>query len=168
MEKIIAGKRITLMPYRECDREDLIALLTDEHICKTYMMPPLESKQARNAMADRLIGVSHDDAHFERGIYVGGKLIGFVNDVETGADAIELGYAVSPAFEGRGYAGEALCAAAEALFAAGFKRIAACAFEENEASFAVMRKCGMRPTGAVKQIEYRGVMHECPCYAIEK
>lgn len=51
---------------------------------------------------------SEDAARLEYGVYLDGKLIGFVNDCGIEDGEIEIGYVIHPGYPGHGYATEAL------------------------------------------------------------
>jgi [ribosomal protein S5]-alanine N-acetyltransferase len=62
--------------------------------------------------------------------------------------AIEIGYSTLPAFQGRGYASEAVQAlVAWGLAQPGVRRVVANCLADNAASIRVLRKAGMRQTG---------------------
>ncbi len=165
-EKIITG-RLVLRPLEPADRETLAALLENEEIKKTYMVPDFASDEALFGMIDRIITLSRDDARFVRGIHLENTLIGMINDVDMTDDTVEVGYVIHPARWHNGYATEALRAAITALFRAGFAIVRAGAFEENAASIRVMEKCGMQKIDAAEDISYRGAMHRCVYYEIK-
>nr|AMP50866.1 acetyltransf_3 [uncultured bacterium] len=164
----IQTQRLTLKPYDASDLPALEALLTNADIKKTFMIPDFASPEKLRAMAEKLLEFSLSDAHFERGIYLGDTLIGFINDVEISGGDIELGYVIHPAWQGRGYATEALQAAISTLFHAGFTRVMTGAFEGNAASIRVMRKCGMVKLEKEDDIQYAGKTQHCVYYAITK
>ncbi len=164
----IKTQRLTLRPFVDSDAEDMIAMLTDGGIKKTYMIPDLGDHEQQMKMITRFKELSVSDEHFVYGIHLENKLVGFMNDVEIGGDFIELGYVISPAHKGRGYATEALSAAIDELFEVGFACVRAGAFDENAASIRVMEKSGMTRTDQVDFIEYRGKKHRCVYYEKRK
>ena len=159
--------RLTLQPFRDEDLAAACALLCSAEVAKTYMLPDLSSPDEAAPLFRKLKALSESEEHFVRGIYLHETLIGFLNDVEIEEDSIELGYVIAPAHWGNGCATEALAAAIDALFAAGFSAVTAGYFEENTASGRVMEKCGMRRIDKTDSIDYRGVTHKCIYYAIE-
>ena len=76
---------------------------------------------------------------YERGIYLGDQLIGFVNTVEAEKSCIELGYVIHPAHHNHGYATEMLQAVIADLFEKGYHEICAGAFQENTAKAALWK-----------------------------
>ena len=164
----IPTERLVLRPYEAADVERLCALLTDERITGTFLVPKFQSKAEAIALAERLVGFSalEDTVHLEYGIVLGGELIGFVNDCGIEEDTIEIGYVVDPAYWGKGYATEAVRAVLRELKEMGFRKVTAGFFEENPASRKVMKKCGMTPAGLMEEEEYRGEIHRCFYYEL--
>ena len=157
----IKTARLTLRSFNDGDAEDMIAMLTDSEIKKTYMIPALDAREKQMKLFTRFKGLSLTDEHFVYAICNENKLVGFMNDVEIDEDFVELGYVISPEYKGRGYATEALSAAIEEIFASGFLCVKTGAFEENKASIRVMEKCSMTRTDQMDFIEYRGKKHRC-------
>jgi len=162
----IMTARLVLKPYEEGDEEAMIVLLMDETIRRTFMIPDLKTAEARHAMFLKLFEWSRSDDHFERGIYLDGRLIGFINDVTMSRETIELGFVIHPEFHGLGYATEALAATIKYLFGNGYREVIAGAFEDNRASIRVLEKCGMTKIGKTEDIEYRGEKRRCLYYSI--
>lgn len=157
-------KRLEVRPFRESDREDMIAVLTDPQVAKTYMLPEFETPEQAGTRFLRLLELSHTPGRYVAGICLDGRCIGFMNDVEKTEDRIEMGYALLPACWDRGYMTEAFGGAIEYLLRSGFRQVIAGAFEENPASIRVMVKCGMTLLEQEDQIEYRGKVHRCVYY----
>ncbi len=155
---------LTLLPFRQQDQAPLSALLINEKIKETYMIPDFADDAALGRMVRRFLELSPDPAHFVRGIYLKDRLIGFLNDVEITKDYIELGYVIDPAFWGNGYATEALRQAIACLLAQGFTAVRTGAFADNIASLRVMEKCGMHHIPHTEAIKYRGKTHLCIYY----
>lgn len=150
------------------DWEVMAQLLTDEGIKQTYLLPDFAKKEDAAPLFRRLVKLSMDAGHFVRGVWQEGKLVGFLNDVETAGGCIELGYVIHPAYWGNGYATGALKLAIEELFGLGYREVTAGAFEENSASIRVMEKAGMQKLSKTDQIEYRNAVHRCVYYSIKK
>ncbi len=149
------------MPLTESDRDALIALITNEEIGRTYMVPDLASMEKRDAVFARFLELSNDPERFVCGIFEGGRLIGMIHEVGVSGREMELGYFIDPAKKGRGFASEALKAAIAFLFASGFEKVTAGAFSGNAASLRVMEKAGMKRTGATETLTYRGAERVC-------
>lgn len=161
MNAVIKTKRLTLAPIQEADRGALIGLLTDEELTRTYMVPDLPTAKEQNAVFGRFLALSQDPKRFIFGVYYREELIGVIHDVGITETDIELGYFISPAKKGRGFATEALSASLRELFSRGFAEVKAAAFEENAASLRVMEKCGFSRTGETETVTYRGRDRVC-------
>ena len=161
MKETIRAGRTELRPVGEKDKEKLLAMLMDERVSATYMVPPLDTAEARDALFRRFRELSVDESRFVYGIFLGDELIGMIHDVGVDDGTVELGYFIDPERQRRGYAREALSASIRALFAAGFSRVRAGAFEDNAASLRVMENCGMRRIDEEELVCYRGAEHRC-------
>ncbi len=164
----IHTQRLTLKPYAPEDVEQLAGLLTNREITKTFMVPDFETMDQASALAQKLVAFSRleDTQHLEYGIYLEDQLIGFINDCGIGDTEIEIGYVIHPAYQGRGYATEAVGAVIAELREMGFRKVTAGFFAENTASRRVMEKCGMKQSDVTDEEEYRGVLHSCLCFEI--
>lgn len=149
----------------EKDEAALLALLTNDRIRQTYMLPDFPRREDAIPLARRLMALSREEEHFVRGMDADGVLVGFLNDVEIQNGSIELGYAVHPDHWGKGFATAALKLAIEELFRLGYREVLCGAFEENPASLRVMEKAGMQKLEKTDEIEYRGRLHRCVYYA---
>jgi len=161
-------ERLVIKPYSDDDQARMTELLTDERIRKTFMVPDLKSPEKAAAMFEKLKRWSYSGGHYEKGIYLDGTLIGFINDVEISGGVIEVGYVIHPDFQNRGFATETLSAAIRDLFQNGYTEVRAAAFTGNKASRRVMEKCGMRLTGETSEVRYRGRLRKCVHYAITR
>lgn len=161
-------ERLILKPFEECDRTQMVEILCNEEIKKTYMIPDFENPKQAEALFEKLMAFSNSDQHFEYGIYLDGLLIGFVNDCEIKDTTIELGYVILPDYQGRGYATEAVRSCIEELFRMGFEHVKAGFFEANTASRRVMEKCGMHQLDAEDDIEYKGKWYHCLYYGVDR
>lgn len=159
----IKTERLVLKPYSEQDIDALIDLLSDPEVTSTFMVPEMESRSRAEELVRKLIGFSRpeDTEHLECGIYLSGKLIGFVNDCGIEDDEIEIGYVIHPQYRGHGYATEAVQAVIAELREMGFRKVTAGYFSENTASLRVMEKCGMQKTTMTDEEDYRGKHHIC-------
>lgn len=157
-KKIIKTKRLTIQPFNDKDIDDLIDLLTNEEICKTFMIPEFETKAQAISLANKLIDFSkiEDVKHLEYGIYKDDNLIGFINDCGYDDNEIEIGYVIHPKYKNNGYASEAVNAVFLELKEMGFNKVKAGYFKDNHASLRVMLKCGMKQLDYSEEITYRG------------
>ena len=161
-------KRLELKPYEEYDRQRMVDILFDESIKKTYMIPDFSDMKQAEALFERIMNFSRSDNHFEYGIFFNNALIGFINDCEIKDSMIEIGYVITPEFQGKGFATESVQCCIDELFRIGFQQIKAGFFEENIASFRVMEKCGMHKLDVEDDIKYQGIWHHCLYCGIDK
>jgi len=90
--------------------------------------------------------------------------IGIINETEKDNKMIELGYAINPRFQGRGYCTLALNKAINMLLDQGYEKVTCGAFSTNLASIRVMEKVGMTKVSKTETINYRGKDHLCVFY----
>lgn len=167
-DAIIETNRLVIRSLDENNVSDLVEILTDNEIKKTYMLPDLKTDEEIEKMVKRLFSLSFSNEHFFFGIYLGNKLIGFMNDVAFDDGDIEVGYVINSKYKNNGYCSEALKGLISYLFSKEVKAVTAGAFEGNNASFKVMEKAGMSKIDKVDSIEYRGATHKCYYYRIIK
>lgn len=163
---ILKTERLVMHSFRNEDLDDAVALLCNEEIKKTFMIPDFESREGAIQMFYALKDMSDSNEHFVNGIYLKEKLIGFINDVEIDGDKIEIGYVIHPDMKNKGYATEVLSASIQELFQMGYSLVRAGFFEENIASRRVMEKSGMHQIEQTEDIEYRGEVHHCIYFEI--
>ena len=169
IKKNIITQRLCISQIKESHTDDIIEIITNDTVKKTYMLPDFPNRESAQRLADRLRELSANEAHYVAGVCLGDKLIGFINDTEITPDrkGLELGWAFNPRFYNKGYATEAVSKMIEFLFTEGFAEVTAGAFEENPASMRVMEKSGMLRVPKTESIEYRGKAHNCLFYSIK-
>lgn len=160
-------KNLVLKPFENEDKNALISLLENSLIKRTYMCPNFKDENEKEKCFLRLQEMSLKKDKFLYGIYLNKSLIGFINEVTSENDTIELGYLINPNEWNKGYATEALSAAISELFAMGYKAVECGHFQENPASGKVMQKCGMQKIEKTETIDYAGKQHLCIYYRIE-
>ena len=153
-----------LRAITEKEQQRMLELLTDSVVKQTYMLPDFDRKEDAIPLFQRLCTRSEEADRFVRGIFVDGKVMGFLNDVEIENGSIELGYVIHPDSWNKGYATAALKLAIEELFALGYREVVTGAFSGNKASLRVMEKAGMQKIDKVDEIDYRGKVHTCLYY----
>ena len=116
---MIKTKRLSIQPFQEADCTGMVNLLCNEEIKKTFMIPDFATKSMAERLFHQFKEWSYEEARYERGIYLGDQLIGFVNTVEAEKSCIELGYVIHPAHHNHGYATEMLQAVIADLFEKG-------------------------------------------------
>ena len=99
----IQTQRLTLHVISEKDTEQLVQLLTNNEITKTFMVPDFKTTEQVTALAETFISFSQieDVEHLAYGIYADDRLIGFINDCGMENDTIEIGYVIHPDYQGR-------------------------------------------------------------------
>ena len=160
----IKTERLILRSMRDSDCDDVCALLINKQIAKTYMLPDFKSREEEVKLFNLLMSLSKESDRFVYGIDLGGRIIGFINDVEISDDSIELGFVVHPNYHNCGYATEVLMQAINTLHDMGYVSVKTGAFECNLASQRVMEKAGMQRLDCTEEIEYRGVVHRCTMF----
>ena len=167
-EKYIKTDRLVLSSIKLADRGDVIAIFKNDIVKQTFMLPDFPTDKEAEALFMRLMTLSYTNDRYVFGVYLEGKLIGFMNDTEIDGTVVEMGYAFHPDYYNKGYASEAFKAVINYLFSHGFEEVTAGAFEENKASIRVMQKCGMILQNKTEDIDYRGKTHNCIFYSINK
>ena len=158
-------QRLTVRPFTEGDKAEMLEMLYDESIKKTYMIPDFPDAEAAESLFAAFMRLSKSSERYVGAICSGGELVGFMNDTEIAGDTVEMGYVISPKHQNNGFCTEAMSGAIEYLFEKGFREVKCGAFEGNEASLRVMQKCGMKLTEQTDVIEYRGQAHNCVYYS---
>ena len=163
---VIKTERLTLKEIEEKDREALFDILCSEKVNCFYMVPPLDTSEARDKMFAYFRDTSASKSVFLKGIFLQDRLIGFINQVSVEDNIIEIGWALDPEYHNKGYMTEAAACAADFLLKRGYSAVRAGAFEENPASMRVMEKIGMHRIQQTEEIEYKGKVHHCICWQL--
>lgn len=162
------NKVLKLNPISAGDAEAMLDILTSKAVAQTYMLPDFEKREDALPLFGKLMTLSQEKTRYVRGIYADGSLVGFLNDVEIHNGAIELGYVIHPDHWGKGFMTGALRLAIDDLFRLEYREVVCGAFAQNRASTRVMEKAGMTRINKVEDIEYRGQVHLCVYYSIQK
>jgi RimJ/RimL family protein N-acetyltransferase len=157
----IRSARLRLRPLTEADVDDLVEYRSIPEVCR-YV--PFEPQSAQDVIA-RINGAwsqqtldQEDDA-----IIIGaelaesGKLIGdvMVRWLSAEHSCGEIGYVFSPAYSGRGYAGEAAHASLHLAFDdLGLHRVIARVDARNSASARLATRLGMRKEAHLRENEW--------------
>ena len=165
--ELINTKRLILKSITISDQNEVVSILINNEVKKTYMIPDFSNIEEAIKLFNRIKEISENKIRFTYGIYLNNKLIGFINDVEIKDNAIELGFVIDPIFHNQGFTTEVLTQAINELFKLGYKKVITGAFEENLPSQRVMEKSGMRKLKQTEEIEYRGKVHKCIMYERE-
>lgn len=162
----ICADSLILRPFADSDEEDVMSILLNDEVKKTYMLPDFKSREEAKGLFKRLQKMSLSDDRFVYAVTLDTKVIGIFNEVEKNGDTIEVGYAIHPDYKNQGFATMALGACIKELKRIGYKTVRAGYFEENTASARVMEKCAMKMTNQTDEIEYRQKIHKCRYFEI--
>ena len=75
-------KNISLRSFTPNDQTMLLEILTSPKVNKTYMLPDFEQTEDAIPLFRRLMDLSNGNTRYLRGIYLGERLIGYLNEVE--------------------------------------------------------------------------------------
>lgn len=158
-QTIVAGA-IVLRPVREEDSEALLPMYSDESIYRfrpgfPRTTLPLVQKVIRRFhlsmekqdLAAFAILNSRDD----------GRVVGLVEVFHSDprVEQVEIGYTVTPAFQGRGIATAAVgCITDYLILQLGFNRVYASVHKDNANSMRVLQKNGFISEGTIRQGEF--------------
>lgn len=168
-------ERLTLRPAWPEDAAELAAAIGHDTVTRMlsrvpypYALSDAEDFCARPRRADEpcFLIVSHDLTWPDGAP----AIVGGIGLSDLGGPDLELGYWLTPAAWGRGYATEAgRAVVAMARHALGLRRIGGWHFADNPASGAVLRKLGFRPTGQAVRKSSRGRAEPAPSigYALD-
>lgn len=163
----LLSARLVLKSIEEKDKEDMLKIVVDPLVKKSYMLPDFIGQEEADNFFEKVKELSHKKERFVYGIYSKNKIVGFLNEVTSDKEEIEVGYFIASNEWNKGYATEALKLAIEELFRIGYKRVIAGHFESNPASGRVMQKAGMNMIDKAETITYRNIEHRCLFYQIE-
>ncbi len=164
----LVSERLTLKSIEEKDKKDLLEIVKDPKVKKSYMLPDFSNEEEEEKFFQKLRNFTLNKEKFVYGIYSKNKIIGFINQVSLENDVIELGYFIASNEWNKGYATEALKTAINELFRMGIKAVQAAHFECNPASGRVMQKAGMLKIEKTEVIVYREQEHKCVYYEIDR
>lgn len=164
----LVSERLTLKSIEEKDKKDLLEIVKDPKVKKSYMLPDFSNEEEEEKFFQKLRNFTLNKEKFVYGIYSKNKIIGFINQVSLENDVIELGYFIASNEWNKGYATEALKTAINELFRMGIKAVQAAHFESNPASGRVMQKAGMLKIEKTEVIVYREQEHKCVYYEIDR
>ena len=164
----IITERLVLKSLSDEDFIDLILIMKDPLVSKTYMVPTLDTAEKERKLFEKLKEICVSDKLTAYGVYFENKIIGFTNSVVIEDKKIEMGYFIKSSLWNNGFATETLKAVIEELFRIGFETVICSHFEENLASGRVMQKSGMKKTDQTESLEYLGKEHRLIYYEINK
>ena len=100
---LITTERLQFKPLSDGDIPALKELFTNEEVKKTYMVPDFADDEAFLKTFSYLKKLSLDEKGYTWGIFLGGELIGLFHKVEMSGDRVEIGYAIHPRHQNKGY-----------------------------------------------------------------
>ena len=173
--QIIETKRLLLRPFVLSDAADLLELwIADQAVQSEYGEPTYETVDAVEGLLQKWIAGYESPAFYRWAMIEGesGRCIGQIAFCRVYEDcrAAEIEYCVSRSRWGRGYAGEALQAVIEHIFAhADFAWLEAYHRAENTRSGRVLEKSSMTVTDTVERFRRAGEKPEGEvCYRIQR
>jgi RimJ/RimL family protein N-acetyltransferase len=169
----LRGPRLRIDRLRDDDLDALTRIQSDPEVCRWMLYEPRTREQVRaliEAMAPlRTLAADGDD--LQPAIRLAdGTLIGtlYVKLASAADRQAEIGWALSPAAQGHGYAAEAATVMLDALFdAAGMHRVRAELDPRNVASVALCRRLGMREEALFREdLWFKGAWGDTGVHAI--
>jgi aminoglycoside 6'-N-acetyltransferase len=168
----IRTQRLVLRPLTERDVDDVLAWMGDPDVARYQLYEPrsradVEEHIAKAIAATRL---AEKDDWVEFAIQLDGRVIGLiyfkVSSVEDRTG--EIGWALTRAFQGKGYALEAARVVLDLAFGElGLHRVTAELDPRNDASVALCLRLGMRHEAHfVEQMMFKGAWADTGIYAI--
>ncbi len=140
--------RLILRPFSASDGNDLYEYLSDPEVVKFEPYQPLTLDECHREAERR----SHDDAFIAVCLKESGKLIGNIYFDRREYDAWELGFVFNSAYQGKGYAFESAREVLHNAFSVlGFRRVIARCNPQNEKSWRLLERLGLRREGHLKQ-----------------
>jgi len=170
MRSVIPGwysRPVTLRPVEEEDRDMFVALLTDELVGRTYMVPDNIDAHMAEGLFLRYKELSVSPQRYVRTVCAGEEAVGVIHDTRIQNGTVELGWALLSGHHGKGYCTAAVALAIGELRTLGFRTVTAGAFIENKASLRVMEKNGMKRTDLRETIGYKGKDRLCVYHSID-
>ncbi len=155
---VLDTARLRLRPITSDDVEDVFALFGRDDVTRYWGFARLESESAAADLIESILSECRTGRLFEWGVVerssTQDRLIGTcaLCDVHPLHARADLGFAVHPDFQNRGYAGEAASAVVEYGFRQlDLHRLTADADPRNEPSLRLLRRLGFREEGHVRE-----------------
>lgn len=169
----LEGSRVTLDLLRPDDFEALYAIQSDPDVCRYLLYEPRSAEKvrevlARDAAATRL---AEPDDYVQPAIRdATGLLVGtmYFRIASLDDKSAEIGWLLSPRFQGRGYAAEAAGLLLDLAFGElGLHRVSAELDPRNDASVALCLRLGMRHEAHFREhMWFKGDWADTGIYAI--
>lgn len=150
---ILKTERLILRKIEKGDLDDIFEYSSDPEISKYLLWSKHENKRVTKRYLTDVLKKYKNGQFYDWAIELDGKMIGICgfSRIDVLNDTAEAGYIVARPYQGKGIASEALNAVLKFGFETLRLNVIKCiAFEENAASLAVMKKCGMKVERIVK------------------
>lgn len=171
----INTSRLTLRRFEAGDLADMLSSWVSDPAVQTEYGEPVYSDAAEaKKLLDKYISGYGSDSFYRWAVIEksSGRNIGQIAFCRVYEDirAAEIEYCIGSAFQGHGYAGEALSAVISYIFSTtDFRRLEAYHRAENKKSGRVLEKSEMIMTDNVERFRRQGISPEGEvCYCIEK
>lgn len=149
--------RLELTPLRVEDAEEMAAVLAADDLYTFIGGTPPSVDQLRRTYSHQVTGGSEQEQWHNWIVRANGEAVGYVQATVT-ADQAEIAWVIGKPWQGKGYASAAAKTMIGLLSSQGITRIVAHIHPDHEASNAVARRLGLRPTGDFYDGERRWVM----------
>ncbi len=165
-------ERLALRPFRPGDEADVLAYRSIPDVCRYIPADPLQESQAQEFIASRCgrTSIVADGDRIVLAVELAGLVIGdvLIKTAELADRQAEIGWVLSPRFQGHGYATEAARGLADACFGdLGMHRVWAVLDARNGASARVCERLGMRHEAHLRQdLWMKGQWTDSLIYAI--
>lgn len=163
--KALRTRRLTLRPQTPADAARVFELLSRRDVAVPLGSPlPRSVASIRAAIRAETAARRRPGARWAYSLVTrAGEWAGILNLRWPHKGVAELGYGVHPSHQGRGYATEAVRAAAAYAFRLGAHRVQATCWTRNPASMKVLRRAGLKKEGVLRGYLRRGrvVRDEC-------
>jgi RimJ/RimL family protein N-acetyltransferase len=147
---LLSTRRLTLRRFRQDDAAALAAYRSHPDVARYQSWAaPVSVEDARELIAEFAAGDPHQPGWFQHAIDCEGVLIGDVGvNLHENEMQADIGFTLVPAYQGRGYATEAVRSVVRYLFAAqGLHRISAECDARNVRSARLLARVGFQEEG---------------------
>lgn len=153
---VLETPRLRLRAYRAADAEAMFAIYSDPRVMRYWSFPPWVEQAQASAYVERALAGMDSGEIFPWAIADrdSDRLIGAVTLFSLHAEQLraEIGYSLSPDYQGRGLAAEALRAALTHAFdQLGLVRLEADIDPRNEPSWRLLERLGFQREGLLRK-----------------
>lgn len=169
----IETARLTLRPFEEKDLDDLYEYASVVGVGEAAGWKSHESKEESQAVLKELIAEKHVFAIEEK---ESGKVVGSIGlgespelykDYNLGENINDIGYVIGRNYWDKDYACEAVVGLiCYCFYKLNLDAVTCACFKDNEASKAIIEKCGLLPVGKGKYTTQLGKTYEALYYAL--